>query len=48
MKMEEFVNKIKSCWKSYDSSSRESTLIQFQKNIKEAKKVASQWAKDKK
>jgi hypothetical protein len=46
--MEEFVNKIKSCWKSYDSSSRESALIQFQKNMKEAKKVATQWAKDKK
>jgi hypothetical protein len=46
--MEEFVNKIKSCWKPYDSSSREYVLIQFQKKLKEAKKVATQWAKDKK
>jgi hypothetical protein len=39
--MEEFVKKIKTCWKPYDSSSMPYILIQFQKNMKEAKKVAA-------
>jgi hypothetical protein len=33
MKLEDFVNKIKYCWKSYDSSSREFSLIKLQKKI---------------
>jgi hypothetical protein len=46
--MEEFVKKIKYCWKPYDATLREYALIQFQQNLKEEKKIAAQWAKDKK
>jgi hypothetical protein len=46
LKEEELVNKIK-LWKPYDRKLRESTSVQLQQNLKEAKKVDSQWERDK-
>jgi hypothetical protein len=39
--MEEFVNKIKECWKSNDEASRESALVQFQKKYERGKEDIS-------
>jgi hypothetical protein len=48
LKEEDFVKNIKDVWKPYDDHLRESASLQFQQNMKEVKKVAAQWAKDKK
>jgi hypothetical protein len=48
LKEEDFIKKIKDIWKLYDIHLRESASLQFQQNMKEAKKVAFQWEKDKK
>jgi hypothetical protein len=48
MKMEDFVGKIKVVWKPFNGNLRESTPLQFQQNLKEAKKVVANWERDKK
>jgi len=48
LKVEEFVKNIKDVWKPYDEHVRECVSLKFQQNMKEAKKGAAQWAKEKK
>jgi len=45
--VEKFVKNIKDSEKPFDEHLRECALIQFQQNMKEAKKVVAQWDKDK-
>lgn len=42
------MNIIKDSWKPYDEQLREYASIQFQQNLKQAKKIVTQWKKDKK
>jgi hypothetical protein len=48
VKVEDFLGKIKVIWKPYNGNLQESAQIQFHQNLKEAKKVATNWERDKK